>query len=251
MLGGLVALAAPAELDATRGAELSAPSAPSPPSPAPASATPAVLRSISSQAPRCPKGRSHCVGIALHVVVEDGQAIQTGDFVATQLDEANRHFAAIDTGFELVSVEPLAAERKWVHSREDRDAFGAFTARPGVVHVFLVERLDDVDARPETAGVLESTPQIRGVHWRLRADIEQRWIVLSAIAPDMVLAHELGHYFGLPHSGYAISIMNKRPRENPPREKRTFHRDEVEIMRRERDQMLASRWLLERRTSGP
>src|SRR5690606_21027743 len=128
----------------------------------------------------------------------------------------------------------------WVHTRDDRDAFAALAERNGVVHVFLVGRLDDVDARPEIAGKPETTPQIRGVHWRLRADISQRWIVLSAIAPDMVLAHELGHFFGLPHSGYAVSIMNKRPRERPPREARGFHRNEVEIMRRERDQMLAA-----------
>src|SRR5690606_23871874 len=105
LLGSLVALAAPAELDGPIGGEAvvqrPAPSRPQAPSP---SALPGALRSILRDAPPCPARRTHCVGLALHVVVEENESVQTGAWVATQLSEANRQFAVIDTGFELISV---------------------------------------------------------------------------------------------------------------------------------------------------
>jgi hypothetical protein len=45
------------------------------------------------------------------------------------------------------------------------------------------------------------------------------------------LAHELGHFFGLPHSTYKISIMNKKKRDDPPPEQRTFAPQEFSTMR--------------------
>ena len=62
----------------------------------------------------------------------------------------------------------------------------------GAINLFIVDRLDDIDIPGE---------QIRGVHWRdPKARTRKRWIFLSRIAGAMVLAHELGHYFSLPHS---------------------------------------------------
>jgi len=54
-----------------------------------------------------------------------------------------------------------------------------------------------------------------------------------------VLAHELGHFFGLPHSKYPVSIMNKTPRDDPPHAERGFHAKELAIMTRQRDAMIA------------
>ena len=58
----------------------------------------------------------------------------------------------------------------------------------------------------------------------------KRWIILSRIARAKVLAHELGHYFDLPHSKYPESIMNKKPRKTPPMAKRGFVPAEYSIM---------------------
>ncbi len=186
--------------------------------------------------PGCGEAR-WCFGIALHVVQRDEELVQTPAWFARQLAEANRHFASIDTGFELASVEALDAAYAQVVTREARDEAGRHRFTRGVVHVFLIERLGDVDAPGE---------QIRGVHWRQRSKIEKRWIFLSGISSDMVLAHELGHFFSLPHSTYAISIMNKRRRESPPREARTFHPEEIQRMRKARNEMLADQMLVAR-----
>ena len=63
-------------------------------------------------------------------------------------------------------------------------------------------------------------------------------MILSSIASSMVLAHELGHFFGLPHTKHPKSIMNKSPHMNPPWHLRTFPEEEQAIMARRRDEML-------------
>lgn len=125
--------------------------------------------------------------------------LATAAWIAAQLAQANHHFAAIDVGFQIAGIAPLPAAAAHVADRAARDALGARIAGP-VIDVFVTGQLDDVD----TPGVT-----IRGVAWRRGA---RKFVILSTDAWDRVLAHELGHVFGLPHSTYAISIMNKTPR---------------------------------------
>jgi hypothetical protein len=62
-----------------------------------------------------------------------------------------------------------------------------------------------------------------------------------------VLAHELGHFFGLPHSRYPISIMNKKPSpDRPAWPDLVFHPEELVIMGDRRDAMLADGTLVNR-----
>jgi hypothetical protein len=107
-----------------------------------------------------------------------------------------------------------------------------------VVHVFVVGRLADVDIAGN---------EIRGVHWRERADRTHRWVILSKIAGSLVLPHELGHFFGLPHSTHDISLMNKTVRLTPLVSELTFAEPEVLRMRKHRDRMLGSKMLVNRK----
>ena len=163
-------------------------------------------------------------------------------WLAARIKEANRLFAPIDVGFRVVKADAIDSSYARVATREQRDQIGAKRFGPEVVHLFLVGQLDDVDV---------ADTQIRGVHWRLRRDTSKRWIVMSSIASPMVLAHELGHFFSLPHSGYKVSIMNKRPREDPPWEERVFARPEQAKMIEARDGMVASGFLKNRRAPEP
>ena len=162
-----------------------------------------------------------CFGLEVWMSLRDGVPVQTPEWVGAQVGRANHFFAEIGVGFELNAIHALEEGEVDIATRSDRDALGHDRWTNGVIHVFFVGRLDNVDEE----GV------INGVHWRDRADRSHRWVIVSATAWHMTFVHELGHYFGLPHSDYHISMMNKSPRAIA-REELTFHPDEYARMER-------------------
>jgi hypothetical protein len=201
-----------------------------------------LAQEFQAAVPACPEGPKHCVGIEVFVTVEDGAPVQTPAWLAGEVKHLNELFAVIDVGFELAAVRFIGAEWAQVHSRADRDALGERARDPGVVHLFMVRRLDDVDIE----GAI-----LYGVHWRKREDRSQRWIILSdRDVSSTVLPHEMGHYFGAPHSTYEESIMNKAPRLVPAWPDRVFADAEEVRMRRHRDRMLGDGTLVDRPRSG-
>jgi len=184
------------------------------------------LTTVTKAAPGCDPARAHCFAIQLHVAV-DADLVAPPDFIATQVAEANRLFAVIDVGFRVVGVDALPASAFRIANRADRDELAAHRTGGTLIDVFIIGKLDDID---EPDGI------IRGVTWRIKDG--RKYILVSNIAPSRTLAHELGHFFGLPHSTYAISIMNKKKRDEPPPEQRTFAPQEVSAMRDNLKRML-------------
>jgi hypothetical protein len=201
VLGGLVALvlAAPTPARADADAELAA---------------------LRAALPACEAGRAHCLAIQLHVTVVDGRPIAEAGWLAAQLAEASRQFAALDVGYQVVAIDSLPASGAHIATRRDRDELATGRLGGGALPVFIVGQLDNVDE----AGV------IRGVTWRTRRG-GRKYVLVSTIAPARTLAHELGHVFGLAHSTYPISIMNKTERADPPPDQRTFADEELAAMR--------------------
>ena len=170
-----------------------------------------------------------CFGVELWIALRDGVPVQTPEWVGAQVERANHFFAEIGVGLELTAIHPLEEGEVVIETRDDRDLLGHDRWTSGVIHVFIVGQLDNVDED----GV------INGVHWRDRADTSHRWIIVSATAWHMTFVHELGHYFGLPHSEYHISMMNKTTRAIAPGDL-TFHEDEFARMRRMVERRLES-----------
>jgi hypothetical protein len=205
----------------------------------PAMLEPAVAPALAcfvDRTPTCPAGRDRCVGIHLHVVVGPAGPVQTPAWTAEALTHASWLFESADVGFQIVAVDAIGQEYMHIATREQRDAIGRTQFSRGVVHMYLVARLDDVDVPGE---------QIRGVHWRQRSNTDKRWIILSAIGSKVVMGHELGHFFGLPHSRFDKSVMNKAERDDPPWDQRVFVPEELAIVQSERDAMFASGMLVE------
>lgn len=137
-------------------------------------------------------------GLAI-AIAEDGAGKRVVDdaWVDAQTEEANRLFSPLGIRFRWTIDKPLPEPHGEMHSRADRDALSRRTER-GVINVFLVRALEDVD---------EPGRMRMGVCWTSRTD-KQRYIVVSRSARPSVLAHELGHLFGNGHSTVTNNLMS-------------------------------------------
>ena len=149
--------------------------------------------------------------IALHVAPDT----VTDAALEQMLAVANAQFKAVDASFEFASRDDESVTH--VATRADRNAF-AKQVTDNEIHVFVIGKLENVD---------DDKP-VHGVTWRGNG---KRYIIVAGDSPERVLAHELGHLFGLPHSTYKISIMNKTKRDNPPMDQRRFSDEELKILR--------------------
>lgn len=201
----------------------------------------------------CPETARVCARLRLWIAAP---ADADATFLQDELATANRLHAPARLGFEVAAIEPLPSTLATIETRADRDRLGfersrlappptaASTSRtPRVIDVFVVSRLGDVDAPLEPVDgqpdVTRAAREIRGVHWRHRKDRARRWIILSRISPPHVLAHELGHYFGLPHSDDPRSLMNTGPTALPASD-RSFQPNEIATIERRAKRFLAS-----------
>jgi hypothetical protein len=181
---------------------------------------------IMAAAPTCVDGRANCFGIRLHVARgEDGAMIVDPAWFAAQLALANKLFEPIDASFQLEDVEFLDAAAARIDDREERTALSQFIRRP-VIDVFITGYLVDID-KPESFAY--------GVTWHTKRG---KLLIVSTMGRSVTLAHELGHLFGLKHSKYPESSMNKTPREVPPPEERRFADPEIVKMRATMKQLL-------------
>jgi hypothetical protein len=165
--------------------------------------------------PSCPEGE-RCAAIRLWIS-PGPEGFDDLTFVTTQLTQANVHHGPAGLGFQVVEVRAFDAST--ITTRAERDTLGHDRWQRGLIDVYVVSSLANVDEPGE----------IRGVHWRSRKDRTRRWVILSRISPSRVLAHELGHYFGLAHSLVPASLMNT---SGNALAERSFQPDELAKIRR-------------------
>jgi hypothetical protein len=127
-----------------------------------------------------------------------GLTLQPGDWIEEHVQAAAGLLAPHAIRITAVT-EPLTPSLCQLLTRADRDAFADQVEMDGAITVLVVPRVRDLDL---------PTYDLKGVHWRARG---RRWIFLTAGARPPVLAHELAHYFGLPHDPAGGNLMTPGP----------------------------------------
>lgn len=149
-----------------------------------------------SESPRAPSIEP-VFGLSLAIARDaSGRPIVDDAWIRDQIDEANRLFSPLGTRFRWTLEKPLPDAHAALHTRSDRDALTPLTESQ-VIDVFFVRQLEDVD---------EPGRYRMGVCWTGRGG--KRFIVVSSTARPTVLAHELGHFFGIPHSTVSDNLMS-------------------------------------------
>jgi hypothetical protein len=136
--------------------------------------------------------------ITLAVATDQGARVVDDAWIETELASANTIFAPSHVSFVVRETRALDPRFTHVETRADRHALGE-ELRPGLVNVFVVGSLRDVD---------DPTLMRRGVHWRPAGIPGAHFVIVSSISGPDVLAHELGHFFGNPHSDVPNDVMS-------------------------------------------
>jgi hypothetical protein len=136
-------------------------------------------------------------GLSFAIARDDsGQQVVDDAWIQRQIDDANGLFGPLGARFRWTIEKRLPDAHGELHTRADRDALTPL-GEANVIDVFVVRALEDVD---------EPGRFRNGVCWTGRGG--RRFIVLSRIARPTVLAHELGHFFGNPHSTVTNNLMS-------------------------------------------
>ena len=135
--------------------------------------------------------------LRVSIAVDDaGKPLADAAWLAAEIDAAEALFEPFGVRFAKADGAPLEARVAHVETRADRNALASHVT-PHVIDVFVVGSLRDVD---------DPTQVRRGVHGH--APSGAHYLILVASAPRTVLAHELGHYFGNPHSHVLDNVMS-------------------------------------------
>lgn len=133
--------------------------------------------------------------LCLHIGQFESTPVSTDQKLEQMLAHARKVLGALSIVPIVKSTDTFPEHE--VRTVSERDALKDRYQRD-CVNVFILMRVFNADKNDEP---------ISGVHWRFRGDTSITYIILSANASPDVLAHELGHLFGLGHTGDRNNIM--------------------------------------------
>jgi hypothetical protein len=179
---------------------------------------------VSNAEAQCDSAVPHCLPLQLWV----GPGVDEG-WLKAQIGEANARLQSVGVAVEIVEVKTRPPALARITTTAQRNAL-LDLGKQTPLRLFVVDHLADADDPKE---------HIRGVTWRRRDEFA---VILWTGANRWVLAHELGHVFGLPHSREHTSIMNKTVRVISPTQL-VYTAREQPIMKRTIARLLATRRL--------
>lgn len=138
------------------------------------------------------------VRVTVAVAAVGGVPIRDQAWIDERLAETARIYNPLGIYFRKPEVRELDEKHAALETREDRDALAA-SLKKGFMNVFVVDTLRDVD---------NGTSLLHGVHWAPNGDMKRHYVIVSSTASKTTLAHEIGHYYGLPHKMVPDNLMS-------------------------------------------
>lgn len=138
------------------------------------------------------------MSLSIAVASLEDKPVRDDAWIDAQVAQAERLLGEAGVHVKKAKTRKLDVKLAKLETRKDRDALSALL-EPHVVNVFLVDSLRDVD-----------DPKLlrMGVHWHDTKDTKKRYVILAASAMPTTLAHEIGHFFGLPHTKVTDNLMS-------------------------------------------
>jgi hypothetical protein len=136
--------------------------------------------------------------LAIHVAREANAPVQSDAWIDAQIARAEALFGPVGVHFKRANARAVPDALTHLETRADRDAL-ATDLDKGKINVLVVGSLRDVD---------EPDRMRQGVHWRPAATPNKHYVIVAATAGATTLAHELGHFFGNPHTTIKDNLMS-------------------------------------------
>lgn len=154
--------------------------------------------------------------VVFHVAVKDGSPITAKTQVDQELARANINFYGAGIGFRVHELRHLPEGHSTLRTVPDRRRLRRYFMKRKI-NVFVVEEI--LDARPSKAtlkaaaavGLDPSDGRLAGAHIPAKGLRPSTYIIVTRSSMYRSFTHELGHFFGAPHSKNPDNFMSYGP----------------------------------------
>jgi hypothetical protein len=132
--------------------------------------------------------------------------------IAAYIEAANKHFEASGISFMETVRTTLPSTFTILETQKERHLLKKYFV-PNTINVFVLDEIDDPTPSEATKKAAawqgrKPTGRLAGAHIEYKSKKPGTYIILSKDGNKLTLTHELGHFFGTPHSKDPANIMS-------------------------------------------